>query len=972
LSRAGTDQGGIRQKPEPEHAYNLPRLHKMFFWSALLSLLVVVFWVVKVDFDKPWKKHQRAFMKLQAEETRKAIELENKKLGGGSTKQKLASVQEQLAKAQDELRGRRAEVDQSEKRLQKAHDDLAEADARNRAAKAEYDAFRYHVEEVRLEVHEGHASEKELVKAAKTLEKYTAERDAAWLAFEGATAAVDSAQAEVTRLTAGLNVAQKDLDALHANRQRLESRLATLQTNFANVVRNSPMMDFISPTLKVQQTVIEDLRFEVNYQTIPRVDRCTTCHQGIDKAGYEDAPQPFTSHPNLDLFLSSKSPHKLEDVGCTVCHAGWDRSVDFSWAAHTPRSHEQEAEWKKKHGFHHLHKWDWPMLPVGMTQSQCYKCHKDEVVLAGAPVLNQGREIFERAGCWNCHKVEGKLGPKVAPSLRNVAAKSSEEWIQRWIDDPTKFRPTTLMPKFFHLTNNNDEYSTRRGALEVAAITDYLVAKSEPLALQPMPARPGDAARGRQIVESVGCRACHLIGTDQPVDTATLRQRFGPNLMGLAAKTTPQWVFNWIRDPKAINPDTRMPDLRLTDEQVADVTAYLMGIPAPAEFAAQPLPAVEPELRDEVTLEFLRNTMSQKQAEIRLATMGERDQMMFLGEKLIGRYGCYGCHDLPGFEKAEPIGVELTEEGSKITAKFDFAHIGKEEVPHTRLDWIRTKVRDPRIWDRGVIKSPQDKLRMPQFSLAPDQVDAVTAFVLGLVREQVPASKRKMYDPHEVAANAGMRLVQNKNCMACHQIQSFGGDYAKLVDDPSLAPPLLTPTGAKVQPDFLYDFLKAPETIRPWLQVRMPTFGVDEAQADQLIAMFQGISRHDRRYPRFDPAELTPAGLQHGRELFGVPNSASWQASLKCNSCHPSGNVMPTTPQTQWGPNLAMAHRRLQPQWVIEWLRNPQSIQPGTRMPNFFYDGETPLTEDPEGDIRALRNYLWTLREAGGTRVTSR
>jgi hypothetical protein len=354
--------------------------------------------------------------------------------------------------------------------------------------------------------------------------------------------------------------------------------------------------------------------------------------------------------------------------------------------------------------------------------------------------------------------------------------------------------------------------------------------------------------------------------------------------------------------------------------------------------------------------------------------MAEHEKMLFLGEKLIGRYGCYGCHDLPGFEKAEPIGVELTEEGSKITAKFDFGHIGKEEVPHTRLDWIHNKVREPRLWDRGIIKSPQDKLRMPQFALAPDQVEAVTAFVLGLVREQVPASKRKMYDGHEVAANSGMRVVQNKNCMACHQMGEHGGDYVQFVDDPSMAPPLLTPTGAKVQPDFLFDFLQAPETIRPWLQVRMPTFGFDAAQTDQLITMFQGITHTDQRYPRLDPAELTPESLNHGRLLFGVPNSGSWEASLKCNSCHPSGSVMPTTPQTQWGPNLAMAHRRLRPEWVIEWLRNPQAIQPGTRMPNFFYDGETPLTENPEQDIRALRNYLWTLREAGraGTRVTSR
>ena len=76
---------------------------------------------------------------------------------------------------------------------------------------------------------------------------------------------------------------------------------------------------------------------------------------------------------------------------------------------------------------------------------------------------------------------------------------------------------------------------------------------------------------------------------------------------------------------------------------------------------------------------------------------------------------------------------------------------------------------------------------------------------------------------------------------------------------------------------------------------------------------------------------------------------------------------MPTTEPTQWGPNLAMAHRRLRPDWVPKWLHNPQAIQPGTRMPNFFYDGDTPLVENPERDILDLRNYLWSLRETGET-----
>ena len=63
----------------------------------------------------------------------------------------------------------------------------------------------------------------------------------------------------------------------------------------------------------------------------------------------------------------------------------------------------------------------------------------------------------------------------------------------------------------------------------------------------------------------------------------------------------------------------------------------------------------------------------------------------------------------------------------------------------------------------------------------------------------------------------GRTLVHRRNCVGCHIIEGDGGDFLKLVADPSLGPPMLTPEGARVQPDWLYAFLRGPITIRPWL-----------------------------------------------------------------------------------------------------------------------------------------------------------
>ena len=95
--------------------------------------------------------------------------------------------------------------------------------------------------------------------------------------------------------------------------------------------------------------------------------------------------------------------------------------------------------------------------------------------------------------------------------------------------------------------------------------------------------------------------------------------------------------------------------------------------------------------------------------ERRLAAMDDQAKTLFVGEKTIGRYGCFGCHNVPGFEKATPIGTELTEEGSKLIERLDF---GFEEgkIPHTLPGWLHRKLMEPRIFDAG-----KSKLRQNQF-----------------------------------------------------------------------------------------------------------------------------------------------------------------------------------------------------------------------------------------------------------------
>jgi mono/diheme cytochrome c family protein len=50
-------------------------------------------------------------------------------------------------------------------------------------------------------------------------------------------------------------------------------------------------------------------------------------------------------------------------------------------------------------------------------------------------------------------------------------------------------------------------------------------------------------------------------------------------------------------------------------------------------------------------------------------------KLVYVGRKTITKYGCYGCHDVPNFETARPIGTTLQDWGKKDRSRLAFEHI---------------------------------------------------------------------------------------------------------------------------------------------------------------------------------------------------------------------------------------------------------------------------------------------------------
>jgi cytochrome c2 len=972
-------------KPEPESDPRLAartlKLNVLFALSSV-GLLVALVVMVGADYGREWRQYQVEFNRrrvaLTQEQIQKALSPEDA--------QRLGEIEGELARGREAASAKRDEIRKAQAEIDALQGQWYAADQEFRFTKAKLDVARYELDEA---VHSKSASAPGKREAVRALERRWEEHR---LGVEDLVARSDAKKARLAELQSQELAAEKARTALLAEKTRLQDLLKRIEPGFVSFVRNLPILDMANPSLKVNQIMPSSLYDDVIFTQTPKVDRCTTCHQGIDQKGFEDAPQPYTTHPEPDLYV--RGAHAIDKVGCTVCHLGRGRGTTFVTAAHTPSTKEQEKAWGRYSGtasYEPMHHWDQPMLARGATQSQCVKCHRGVVEVPKAQRLNTGVELIERFGCYGCHKIKGfETRRKVGPDLGKIASKTSEEFIFRWIKEPRGLRPTR-MPQFWGVRIDETPELLRRNDVEANAVVAYLMEKSAAKSYPKPP--PGDMASGRDLVEKVGCLGCHRVGDDprgiEGLANASYRT-YGPNLAGTGSKVNAGWLYAWLLDPKAIWPETNMPSLRLSKKEAADITAYLMSLENEA-FLARDRPRLDGALRDEIALAYLRERLPVKQAEEKLAAMPDRERTLYLGERTIFRSGCFGCHRIPGFETTMPIGTELSEQGSKLVDRLDFGY-EHERLPHTLPAWLHEKLMEPRVFDRDKDKLPWDLLRMPKFHFAPEEADALVTAVLSLTKEKVPATAQRQLTADEGFVERGRRLVRDANCRACHVIGDQGGTIRAVkasqleaaatddvfgASDPAaaaaeavaLSPPLLyneesrIGEGARVQSHWLHEFLRDPKVkVRPWLEVRMPTFGFSELQLNTLTHYFASLDLVP--YPFEPAAEVDPSMVATGAVLFG---------SAECVKCHVVAGKLPNQPPGNMAPDLARARARLRPEWIKSWLKDPQRIVPGTRMPQNFperpEDNVYPdiLGGDQKAQVEAVTQFLLSL-DHGGSR----
>ncbi|SPE52851.1 conserved exported hypothetical protein [Verrucomicrobia bacterium] len=302
---------------------------------------------------------------------------------------------------------------------------------------------------------------------------------------------------------------------------------------------------------------------------------------------------------------------------------------------------------------------------------RCTSCHLtvDDPSYAGLhlPLAyhpNHDRHPFDKFGCTICHQGQGRA------TTREAAHGRVEHW--------------------------------DRPMLEMKYIQSACGKCHLPTDLPDAP----KLVQGHDLFEKAGCIGCHKLHGIGGV--------IGPELDGVGANRTPEWLLTHFKNPSAVTPGSAMPPIKASDEELDALTLYVLS------FTGEDLSAYY------VSMKTIPGPMA--------------------GRRLFEEKGCLGCHSIGGI-------------GGKVGPALD--EVAKRHDPQ----WLMGHFKNPRAMSPGTV--------MPQFNFTEQETRALTEFLLSLVDTNLVGFLKISSSLSPI--DRGKAVYKKFGCAGCHGVDGQGG-----------------------------------------------------------------------------------------------------------------------------------------------------------------------------------------------------
>ena len=122
-------------------------------------------------------------------------------------------------------------------------------------------------------------------------------------------------------------------------------------------------------------------------------------------------------------------------------------------------------------------------------------------------------------------------------------------------------------------------------------------------------------------------------------------------------------------------------------------------------------------------------------------------------------------------------------------------------------------------------------------------------------------------------------MVARLDCNGCHAWGGKEAHVAAYYERKSRVAPTLDGVGARLQGQYMYQYIMEPKPVRPWLTLRMPTFGFSQDEARQLVEGFAAVAGTNNPHTYVSAASIDQEHYERGFRRFRF---------YKCIQCHPS------------------------------------------------------------------------------------
>jgi mono/diheme cytochrome c family protein len=190
-----------------------------------------------------------------------------------------------------------------------------------------------------------------------------------------------------------------------------------------------------------------------------------------------------------------------------------------------------------------------------------------------------GEDVFKSNECGTCHGMTGSPAKSFAeqqekkgPDLWYAGSKYQEQWLEGYLQEPTKIRPLA----FGSITEENTLKHPALSADDAISVTAYLASQQSAAVTKGSVKAVKKNIKGKILFKTKqACYGCHRVPEKGGKESGGYS---GPGFVGVGQRLQGDWIYSFLTDPSVFIGGGRMPHYKhLKANEIKAISEHMMS-----------------------------------------------------------------------------------------------------------------------------------------------------------------------------------------------------------------------------------------------------------------------------------------------------------------------------------------------------------------------------------------------------------